>query len=163
MIATLSGGLAHGDRLWGDPNSLSHGTLVMGDSSGPQGESCLCGAGSGLMSPRGYWGSLSCHGASRLTVCCRWEDSSDGMGKWGRRRFGSSLQIDDPCAPLGACKAFFYHNNLTPGSQTEQVQWSSFSLMFLDINSSISQLDWKIKLIMRVCRVTLYFHPVTVK
>lgn len=82
VIATSSGGLAHGHRLWGDPNSLSHGILVMGDSSGPQGKSCLCGAGSGLMSPpRGYWGFLSCHGATRLIVCCRWEDSSYGMGK----------------------------------------------------------------------------------
>lgn len=60
VIATSSGGLVHEDRLWGNPNILSHGLLAMGDSSGPQGESCLCGAGS----PRGYWASLSCHSAS---------------------------------------------------------------------------------------------------
>lgn len=87
-----SGGLAHGDRLWGDPNSLSHGILVMSDSSGPQGESCLCGAGSGHMYPRGYCGSLSCQGASGLTLCCRWEGSSDG-GNGAEKDLGSPCKL----------------------------------------------------------------------
>lgn len=104
VVATSLSGLAHGDRPWGDPNSLSHGILVMGDSSGPQGESCLCGAGSGLMPSRGYWGSLSCRGS-----LCAADGRAPVMewGKWGRKRLGFSLQTDDPPCSFGCMWSSF--------------------------------------------------------
>lgn len=95
--------LVNGDRLWDDPNSLCHGILVMDDPSVPKVKTAFVGLGQSSCLPGGYWGSLSCHSAIRLTGCCRWEDSSDGMGEMGQEKIWSSLQIDDPLCSFG-CK-----------------------------------------------------------